>query len=677
MKPNLSIKAKLIGLYAVVGIIALGFISVTLTQKWGEANTQSQINDASQLIGFTNAVVHECQKERGASGVFLGSKGQRFRSELATQRVATDTKVAALEIFLKEYEPGSASDGMERQYNTAQTQLERITEHRAKIDAQAISAKEALNYYTNMNGDFLRLADELQQIATYGTTSAAVGALSAFLQSKERAGIERAVLSVTFAADKFPAGFHHKFVTLQAEQQAFEDVFVRQGKPEYDDFYRSKTDHDAVREVQRMREVAQANFVDGGFGIEGKYWFDTITTKINLLKEVEDFMTEDLLVSADHSMKTARTAAFVTGFGLFLMLGSILVGLWVVLNVSKTLVLTADTLKDISQGEGDLTARLEVNCDDELGRLSRYFNDFVGKIEGIVKEVSQNTVQLSTTSGELSTSAVGMSSSAEEMNSRSTSGAAAVEELSASLNTVSSSAGVMSETVTSVAVAMEEMNASLTEVAKNCADGSRMSAEADDRARIAGETMGTLSASAAEIGKVIETISDIADQTNLLALNATIEAASAGEAGKGFAVVANEVKELARLTAQATDEIGRLITEMQGKAGDAVVATADISDLIGQLNGTVQTIASAVEEQSATSNQITHNVGDASQAATSISRNIQEASAGSAEVSRTIQGLNTTAESVNSSAGKTGTDSEELAEVAHRLGDLVGQFQTS
>jgi len=661
----------------IVGLIALGFVGVSLNQKRIESGAQASINDACQLISATNAVVHECQKERGASGVFLGSKGRKFGPELAQQRNHTDEKIAELKAIITNYDPRSASEGMGSQFDVAYVQLERLSERRGRIDSQSVSGAEALAYYTNMNGEFLRLADELQNIATSGTAAKSIGAFSAFLQEKERAGIERAVLSVTFAADKFPAGFHLKFVTLLAEQHAYEDIFQRQAQPQYFEFYQAKMDHEAVREVQRMREVAEAQASRGGFGIEGKHWFDTITIKINLLKEVEDYLTTDILASASKDMTHARNSVLFGVFGLLVMMGATALGLYVALAVTRSIVLTADTLRDIGEGEGDLTARLEVKNHDELGLLSQHFNQFVGKIDDIIKEVSTNTSLLSSTSTELATSAEGMSSSAVEMNARSNSGAAAVEELSASLNTVSSSAGVMSETVTSVATAMEEMNASLREVAHNCADGSRMSAEADDRARIAGETMGTLSASAEEIGKVIETISDIADQTNLLALNATIEAASAGEAGKGFAVVANEVKELARLTAQATDEIGRLITEMQGKAADAVVATSDISELIGQLNGTVQTIASAVEEQSATSTQITHNIGDASQAATSISRNIEEASAGSAEVSRTIQGLNSAAESVSTSADKTDSDSGELSEIAGRLGDLVGQFQTS
>lgn len=335
--------------------------------------------------------------------------------------------------------------------------------------------------------------------------------------------------------------------------------------------------------------------------------------------------------------------------------------------------------------EGDLTVEYEVGeADEDIADTARTFqnmqtgfNGFIAKLRDMIGEIATSTSTLASTSDELSANAGEMTSSAVEMNTQSTNAAAAVEQLSSNLTNIASGAGETSTMVTTMATAIEEMSSSLSEVAKNCADGSRMSSEADGKARTAGMTMDALNTSADEIGKVIESISDIADQTNLLALNATIEAAGAGDAGKGFAVVANEVKQLAKQTAQATEEIGRLIGEMQGKTGDAVRATSEISDLIGQLNGTVQTIASAVEEQSATTNEIARNVGGASQATTDISRNIQEASTGSAEVSQNIQGLSSASEMVKSGADQTNTGSGELAEMAARLSELVGQFKTS
>jgi methyl-accepting chemotaxis protein len=326
--------------------------------------------------------------------------------------------------------------------------------------------------------------------------------------------------------------------------------------------------------------------------------------------------------------------------------------------------------------DGDLTQQAKVDSNDEISVLMLALNEMSSKLNAAITNVAANSSTLVLTSEELSVNAGGMASSAVNMNSQTTSAAASVEQLSANLANVSAGANVMSTTVTTVASAIEAMGVSLSDVADNCADGSRLSSEADGKANLAGKTMVTLASSAREIDKVIKTISDIADQTNLLALNATIEAASAGEAGKGFAVVANEVKALAKQTAQATEEIGQLIGEMQGKTGDAVEATDTISEIISQLNGTVQTIAGAVEQQSIMTGEITQRMGNASHAASDISRNIQEASLGSAEVSENIQSLNLASETVKASADQTATGSGQLANMAEGLQVLVGQFNT-
>jgi methyl-accepting chemotaxis protein len=187
--------------------------------------------------------------------------------------------------------------------------------------------------------------------------------------------------------------------------------------------------------------------------------------------------------------------------------------------------------------------------------------------------------------------------------------------------------------------------------------------------------MDRLGTSSKEIGKVIEVINDIADRTNLLALNATIEAASAGEAGKGFAVVANEVKELAKQTAQATDQISRQIEEMQNNPGSAVKAIEDITAIIEEINVISHTIVAAVEEQSATVNEIAKSVGGASQAATEIAKNVGESAKGLVEISSNIQGVNTAATDTSNGVGQLKESIQDMGDLVSGLQKVLGQFK--
>lgn len=377
----------------------------------------------------------------------------------------------------------------------------------------------------------------------------------------------------------------------------------------------------------------------------------------------------------DESIANAIKAQVIAAAAIIVVL---VLAMTVSLNliVTRSLNATVSMLKDISEGEGDLTKRLQVASKDEIGELSRYFNLFIDKLQRIIIDISNNIVTLASTSSKQSETAAEMTSTVEEMDHQSTSAASAVEELSTGLSNVTQGAEKVSASVTTVATAIKEMNTSIAEIAKNCSESARMSSEADAKTRKAGATMNDLNDSATGIGKVVETINDIANQTKLLALNATIEAASAGEAGKGFAVVANEVKELSSQTARATEEIQRIIDEIQDKSGDAVAVSTEISAVIEQLNGTVQSISSAVEEQSITANDISENISAASKGAVGISENIQEASTSSNEASKNIAALDTVSSSVKSGANETNVGSSELADMAENLQRLVGQFKT-
>ncbi len=452
-----------------------------------------------------------------------------------------------------------------------------------------------------------------------------------------------------------------------------------------------------------------------------------------------------------------RLVLWAIGVSFTILLIGSLAGLMVGHRIARHVRFVVDGFKDIV--EGDLTKRLQIYTKDEMGELTTEFNIFIEKLRVIMKELADTTNSLSRSSEELSSVSAQMDSSAEEMSSQADMVAASSEQVSASVVTVASAtdqansslsniasmteemsstfnnvAGFANKTsdnvrrmaksgedmraqINTVASAVEEMTASLNEVAKNTVKGSRISQNASRRTEQISARMDALVASSGQIGKVIGVIKDIADQTNMLALNATIEAAGAGDAGKGFAVVAGEVKELARQTADATDEISGQIENIQKSVNDVFQAIEDIYNVISENASVNEMIAASVEEQTATANEISKSAAKAAQtvrnvaddanesanlvgeiaksadetsgAAAEIARNIDEmlrgikevarssseASQGVDDISGNIQGISTASKQTAMSASQTSKSSKELAEMASALTQIVSRFK--
>jgi methyl-accepting chemotaxis protein len=297
--------------------------------------------------------------------------------------------------------------------------------------------------------------------------------------------------------------------------------------------------------------------------------------------------------------------------------------------------------------EGDLTQQANVTSRDEVGQMAADLNTAVASLREAIE-----TMALSATA---------LAGSSDELSAASHQIAASAEETSAQANVVAAASEQVSRNVQTVAAGSMEMGASIHEIAQNATEAARVAQSAVVVAGQTNETVGKLGESSREIGNVIKVITQIAEQTNLLALNATIEAARAGDAGRGFGVVANEVKELARETARATEDIAGRVQAIQGDTEGAVKAIGQISSIIAKISDFQTTIASAVEEQTATTNEM--------------NRNVSEAATGSSEIAVNITGVATAAETTTAGVTQTQQAAGELAHLSKDLKALVSQFR--
>ncbi len=364
--------------------------------------------------------------------------------------------------------------------------------------------------------------------------------------------------------------------------------------------------------------------------------------------EYADFIDEEVAAISDATWaRGRRLVGSVVLVGAVIAVTLVGIAIWLAGRIATPLRNTTERLHEISEGDGDLTVRLDETGDGEIAEMSRYFNRFVEKIRSIVHDVGESTVQVSAASTEMAQTSTAMTEAAERTSQHAVSASSASEQISSN--------------IASVATAVEEMDASIREIASQSSSAATDAGQAVERVDHASATVQNLSQSSDRIGSVIQMISGITEQTNLLALNATIEAARAGEAGRGFAVVATEVKNLAKSTAEATEEITDRITGLQGEIHAASEAMGAITDVIRRISDAQSTIAGAVEEQSAT--------------VAEISGNVNQVSLGGNEISESISTVASVASETSAGSAQLRAASDELSRMAESLTALVVQFR--
>ena len=366
---------------------------------------------------------------------------------------------------------------------------------------------------------------------------------------------------------------------------------------------------------------------------------------------------------------------WIIGISALLILVVAVVLTFVSRKISRPIKDAGLMLRDIAEGEGDLTRRLQVVTKDELADMAKWFNVFIEKLQGIIKIIGTDAREVHSSAQSLAVTAGEMSSGASATSDKSNTVAAAVEEMSANMATVASSMDETAASVDVVSAAVEEMTSTINEIAETSEKARAITDKAVSQAASASARVDELGVAAREINKVLETISEISDQVDLLALNATIEAARAGDAGKGFAVVASEIKELAKQTSEAARQIRVRIGDIQKTTNATVSEIQTISTVVGENSDIVNTIATAVEEQSVTANEIAKSVSQILQGIQEINANVSQSSEVSGDIAKEIAEVNQASAEMSNNAKSVSDNAARLKSLSDGFNKLVSTFK--
>ncbi len=372
--------------------------------------------------------------------------------------------------------------------------------------------------------------------------------------------------------------------------------------------------------------------------------------------------------------RTTRTTLIVFLIGGLIFGLLITIAVFITSSMLKALGEAAKFMQGIAEGSGDLTVRMNDNGKDEISFMGKRFNEFVAKLRNVISELKSNVIEVDGASSELNKTSGNLESISSQLQQSADESTSTSDHLMSAISQFSTTVDSVSQDVTGVASAVEELNVTIQEVARNCTDESEKTSVASKKSQVMKESVDSLKTASDEINQVIEIISSIAKQTNLLALNATIEAASAGEAGKGFAVVANEVKELAKQSADATERIRSQVERIQLSSGQTISGIEEITTTITEVDEIANSIAITVEEQSSTTNEISNLTQRVADSLRSLADNISDISDSALLVNQNVKSAGELTHQTSESASETNSNAQQLSEISRKIREITDQF---
>jgi methyl-accepting chemotaxis protein len=644
---NLSIKNKLIVMLAVPMIGLVYFSTNVVWEKFTDSEELTELHDLTRVSVQIGAFVHEMQKERGRTSSFLAAGGKEFASELSAQRRSTDYAQSEFKKTVATLDMSFYAEEFRQQLKETLSEEEKLANKRQAISNLSLNSVEAIAYYSETIRKLVELIFSMAQVSHIPEVPRQISAYEALLQAQEYADHEYAAgFNIIVTQQKLTHRLHESFATTIASQKTYLDIFNGLTSPANRRLLSDRMSNETGKEVERLRAVIIEKGATGNCGIEASHWTKVMTDKINLLKEIEAELGRQLITTTDN-MLTASKSKMISY--LALVAAIFLLAVFLVYLVSNRITTSLAAVVRIANkvAAGDFREKLSLTNRDEVGKLAQAINTMLERLSIVISNLNEHVGTLSSSAEELTAGSYQMKETAETTAGQTTAVSAAAEEVSANLQTI--------------ATGMEEMNASIKEIALYASEAAKVASSAVKMANETNNSVSHLGDDSKDISKVIRVINSVAEQTNLLALNATIEAARAGEAGKGFAVVANEVKELAKETSKSTEDISKKIEAIQGSTRSTVDMISQISVIIGKINDISVTIATAVEEQTATTREI--------------SRSVSEAAKGSTEIAKNIAGVAQSASGTSAGASEFQLASQSLSRMAVDLQKLVSQFQ--
>ncbi len=647
----LSMKLLLILIFPLVGFLA--FAGLFVADKSENLGDMRRAVTATAVAQKLSNVVTTLQRERGASGVFLGSGGKSMQDKLKAFRQETEKAISEMRAQSTDGIPGP-----DKVYRA----LDDLTALRLKVDTLGINNTESSTRFTDVIKTLVGFSYSLEASIEDPEILRGLSSLNQFVDMKERAGRERVLLVQAFNQNRFDAPLLSRFSRNLGEFSGYLEAFQRWSPEVFKTKLNDVMQQPGSLEVARLQRLGFDTPMGDPLNVKPEDWFNLATSRIDLMAQVEAELGQNVVSLATDARSSAQSSLYVAVATVVLML---IVVLWlasvIIRNIKVAVVDVNRTL--IALSTRDLTARTRYVGKDEFGEISRNLDNMAQQISDVIRDIGSATAQVATAAEQSSAVALQTSQNVAQQRQGTDQVATAISEMSATVKDVARSttdAAAMSQRVnTSTVQGKAEIENTISLI-------QGLSLQAEQTSQIIGELKGESNA----ISSVLDVIRGVADQTNLLALNAAIEAARAGEQGRGFAVVADEVRNLAKKTQESTVSIQNMIANLQ--SGSERAATSMQETLGKALAG-----ASSVVRAGELLEEIAEGIASISDRNIQVASAAEEQSLVAEEIHRNVDDINSLVIQVSAGAEQTAVTSRELARLAEQQQGLVGRFRVS